>query len=90
MRAWEIASIIAVCLAAGNTNEAIRGVMIQALDMDPESDFLLFGESRSGFRSSKKQNHKTSVGVMIPPMDPDSDPVKRGIITPIDSETYVI
>ena len=64
--------------------------MIPALDPDPESDFLLFGESRSGFRSSKKQNHKTSVGVMIPPMDPDSDPVKRGIITPIDSETYVI
>ena len=30
--------------------------MIMALDPDPESDFQLFGVSRSGFGSSKKQN----------------------------------
>ena len=30
-----------------------RGVMIPALDPDPESDFQLSGDSGSGFRSSK-------------------------------------
>ena len=73
MRAWEIASIIAVCLAAGNTNEAIRGVMIQVLDMDPESDFLLFGDSGTRFRSNNKENHNTYRGVMIPALDPDQE-----------------
>ena len=32
--------------------------MIPALDPDPESDFQLCGESRFGFGSSKKRNHK--------------------------------
>ena len=32
----------------------IRGVVIPALDLDRESDFQLFGDSKSGFESSKK------------------------------------
>ena len=34
-----------------------RGVMIPALDPDPVSDFLPFGDSSSGFGSSKKRNY---------------------------------
>ena len=37
-----------------------RGVMIPALDPDPESDFQFFYDSRSG--SSKQWNHNTSHG----------------------------
>ena len=39
----------------------VRGVM----NPDPESDFQLFGDSRSGFRSSKKWNHNNYGAVMI-------------------------
>ena len=44
-----------------------RGVMIPALDLNPESDFQLFGDS--GFGSNKKRNHKAYRGVIIPAMD---------------------
>ena len=38
-----------------------RGVIILALDPDPESDCLHFDNSGSGFGSSKKWNRKTSI-----------------------------
>ena len=54
----------------GNDVECIRGVMIPTLYPDRESDFQVFGDSGSGFGSSKKRNHTTCY-VMIP--DPESD-----------------
>ena len=47
--------------------------MIPALDPDMESDFQLFGDSGSGFRSSKKRNRNTYKGVMILAHDPDPE-----------------
>ena len=75
----------------------IRGVMSPAPDSDPESESQLFGNSES----SKNQNHNTYRGVMIPYLDPDlskifsllaipdpdSDPLKSGIVTPLPSIT---
>ena len=42
--------------ASQELNE-IRVVMIPSLDPDPKSDFQLFGDSGSAFRSSKKWTH---------------------------------
>ena len=66
--------------------------MIPALD--PESDIQLFGDSGSGFRFSTIQNRNTYRGVMIlalepdpesdfQPPNPDLDPVRSGIVTPL-------
>ena len=44
--------------------EPSRGGMIPALDPDPESDSLLFGDSGSGFFSIKKRNSITYTGRM--------------------------
>ena len=49
----------------------IRGVMIPTLDLDPDSDFKLFGDS--GFGTSEKQNHNTYRGVLTLALDPDSE-----------------
>ena len=38
----------------------IRGVMIPALDHGSESDFQIFGDSGSRFRSNKTLNRNTS------------------------------
>ena len=45
-----------------------RGVIIPALDLDPESDFQLFEDSGTGFRSSKNWNR-----VMILALDPEPE-----------------
>ena len=66
--------------------------MIPALD--PESDIQLFGDSGSGIRFSTIQNRNTYRGVMIlalepdpesdfQPPNPDLDPVRSGIVTPL-------
>ena len=39
----------------------IRGSVILSLNPDPESDFKPFGDSESGFRSSKKRHCNTSI-----------------------------
>ena len=44
-------------------------VGIPAMDPDPELDFLLFGDSGSGFRFSKKQNCITYRSVTIPALE---------------------
>lgn len=73
--------------------------MIPALDPDPELDFQLYGDSRSGFGSSKKWNCKSCRGVLTPAQDPDprcdfqpigksypdSNPLKSGIVTTLMS-----
>ena len=40
----------------------IRGVIIPALDTDPESNLQSFGDSRSRFKSNKKWNRNTYTG----------------------------
>ena len=68
--------------------------MTSALDPDLESGFQLFGGIGSGFRYSKKRNRNTYRGVMIlalepdpesdfQPPNPDLDPVRSGIVTPL-------
>ena len=54
-----------------NLTNPTRGVMILALDPDPEYDFKLFGNSGSRFGSSKKRNHNTYGGVITLAQDPD-------------------
>ena len=46
-----------------------RGVIILALDPDPESDCQVFADSGTGFRSSKKRNRNTYGSVMILALD---------------------
>ena len=48
-----------------------RGVVILALYPDPESYFLLFVDSGSGFGSIKRQNHNSYRVVMILALNPD-------------------
>ena len=64
---------IAPATSAGSAPSAtlISSVMILPLDPDPESDFQLFGDSGSGFASSKKQHSNTYRGIMNSAMDPD-------------------
>ena len=45
--------------------EGVRGVMILALEPDPESDFEHFGDSGSGFGSNKNGSRNTYEGVMF-------------------------
>ena len=61
-----------------------RGVMIPALDPEPELDFQLFGDSGSRFRSSKQQNCNTYRDVRIRGLEPESDFQPFG-----DSETGI-
>ena len=64
-----------------------RAVIIPALDPDTESDFQLFGDSGSGFRSRKKRNHnvlsfwdsiRSQIFSLLMFLNPDLDPVKSG------------
>ena len=50
-----------------------RGVMIPALDQEPELDFQLFGDSGSRFRSSKQQNCNTYRDVRIWGLEPNPE-----------------
>ena len=50
-----------------------RGDVIPVLDLDPELEFQLFGDSGSRFGSSKKWNRNTFRGVLILGLDPDTE-----------------
>ena len=72
-----------------------RGVIIPALDLDPESDFQLFEDSGTGFRSSKNWNR-----VMILALDPEPEKdfhifgeygarfLVKEIVTPLVGSTF--
>ena len=51
----------------------IRGVLIPALDLDPESHFKLFGDSGSGLGSRKNRKPNIYRGFMIMGLDPNPE-----------------